>query len=112
MIEVLYDRSFIRLLDLNLLRLLNKNFYQDLKRLQTLLDNEYCMGLCYTQLTNVEQEQNGLYTYDRKAKFSPDEIYPVFSRKARIENNKKIRLNDTKKPSFLNFMRCRKVYLY
>ena len=26
-------------------------------------------GLCYTQLTDVEQEQNGLYTYDRQPKF-------------------------------------------
>jgi hypothetical protein len=26
-------------------------------------------GLCYTQLTDVEQEINGLMTYDRKAKF-------------------------------------------
>jgi hypothetical protein len=26
-------------------------------------------GLCYTQLTDVEQEVNGLLTYDRKPKF-------------------------------------------
>lgn len=29
-----------------------------------------CMGMCYTQLTDVEQEQNGLVTYERKHKFS------------------------------------------
>jgi beta-galactosidase/beta-glucuronidase len=28
-------------------------------------------GLCYTQLTDVEQEINGLLTYDRKPKFDP-----------------------------------------
>lgn len=28
-------------------------------------------GLCYTQLTDVEQEINGLMTYDRKPKFDP-----------------------------------------
>ncbi|MGE5567513.1 MAG: glycoside hydrolase family 2 protein [Rhodospirillales bacterium] len=28
-------------------------------------------GLCYTQLTDVEQEINGLMTYDRKLKFDP-----------------------------------------
>lgn len=28
-------------------------------------------GLCYTQLTDVEQEVNGLMTYDRKLKFDP-----------------------------------------
>ena len=27
-------------------------------------------GFCYTQLYDVEQEQNGLYTYDRRPKFS------------------------------------------
>ena len=28
-------------------------------------------GFCYTQLTDVEQEVNGLYTYDRQPKFDP-----------------------------------------
>ena len=51
-----------------------------------LMDNEKMFGLCYTQLTDVEQEQNGLYTYDRKAKFDPSEIYPIFARKAAIED--------------------------
>ncbi|MBQ8551708.1 MAG: beta-galactosidase [Clostridia bacterium] len=32
------------------------------------------MGFCYTQITDVEQEQNGLYYYDRSLKF-PKEIY-------------------------------------
>jgi len=27
------------------------------------------IGVCYTQLTDVEQEINGLMTYDRKMKF-------------------------------------------
>jgi hypothetical protein len=27
------------------------------------------IGICYTQLTDVEQEVNGLMTYDRKPKF-------------------------------------------
>ena len=31
-------------------------------------------GMCYTQLTNVEQEQNGLVFYDRSAKFSDEAI--------------------------------------
>lgn len=52
-----------------------------------LLDNQNVMGLCYTQLTDVEQEQNGLYTYDRTPKFPPDEIYPIFARKAAIEES-------------------------
>ncbi|MEA4833127.1 MAG: glycoside hydrolase family 2 TIM barrel-domain containing protein [Oscillospiraceae bacterium] len=40
----------------------------------TLLKQENICGFCYTQLTDVEQEQNGLYSYDRKPKFS-DETY-------------------------------------
>ena len=34
-----------------------------------LLSNPYMMGLCYTQLYDVEQEQNGIYYYDRTCKF-------------------------------------------
>ena len=49
------------------------------------MDNEHMLGLCYTQLTDVEQEQNGLYTYDRKPKFDPKLIHPIFARKAKIE---------------------------
>ena len=51
-----------------------------------LLDNNKMLGLCYTQLTDVEQEQNGLYTYDRKAKFDPEWVKSVMSRKAAIED--------------------------
>ncbi|MBQ9974785.1 MAG: beta-galactosidase [Oscillospiraceae bacterium] len=50
-----------------------------------LLDNDHMFGLCYTQLTDVEQEQNGLYTYDRRPKFDPAVIRSVLSRKAAIE---------------------------
>ena len=51
-----------------------------------LLDNDQMMGLCYTQLTDVEQEQNGLYTYDRKPKFDVEWLHSVMSRKAAIED--------------------------
>ena len=51
-----------------------------------LLDNDRMMGLCYTQLTDVEQEQNGLYTYDRRPKFDAEWIRSVMSRKAAIED--------------------------
>lgn len=50
-----------------------------------LLDNENVMGLCYTQLYDVEQEKNGLMTYDRKFKFEPEKIKAINSRKAKIE---------------------------
>ena len=50
-----------------------------------LLDNPSICALCYTQLTDVEQEQNGLYTYDRRAKFPPEVLAPIMQRKAAIE---------------------------
>ena len=37
-------------------------------------------GYCYTQLTDVEQEQNGIYFYDRSAKFDMKRIKAIFSK--------------------------------
>lgn len=34
-----------------------------------LLDNPNMFGFCYTQLTDIEQEQNGIYFYDRAPKY-------------------------------------------
>jgi hypothetical protein len=34
-------------------------------------------GFCYTQLTDVEQEQNGLLTFDRRPKIALDLIREV-----------------------------------
>lgn len=51
-----------------------------------LLDNDRMFGFCYTQLTDVEQEQNGLYTYDRVPKFEPEWFKGVVGRKAAIED--------------------------
>ncbi len=42
-------------------------------------------ALCYTQLTDVEQEMNGLYTYDRQAKFDPAFFRGVLTQTAKIE---------------------------
>ena len=50
-----------------------------------LLDNPDIMGFCYTQLTDVEQERNGLYYYDRRPKFDPETIRTITARKAAIE---------------------------
>ena len=43
------------------------------------------MGFCYTQLTDVEQEQNGVYYYDRTPKFDTEFFRAVNSREAAIE---------------------------
>ena len=42
-------------------------------------------ALCYTQLTDVEQEMNGLYTYDRQPKFDPAVMHAILTQKAAIE---------------------------
>jgi len=36
-------------------------------------------GICYTQLYDVEQEVNGLMTYDRRMKFDRDAIRQINS---------------------------------
>lgn len=51
-----------------------------------LLDNERMFGFCYTQLYDIEQEQNGLYYYDRSPKFDPEMFRRINSRKAAIED--------------------------
>ncbi|PWM70173.1 MAG: beta-galactosidase [Bacillota bacterium] len=50
-----------------------------------LLDNPNIFAFCYTQLTDVEQEQNGLYAYDRTPKFAVEKLYSIFARKAAVE---------------------------
>jgi len=39
----------------------------------------------YTQLTDVEQEVNGVYTYDRKPKFDIARLKTIFGAPAAIE---------------------------
>lgn len=38
----------------------------------------FISGYCYTQLTDVEQEQNGLYYYDRRPKFEIQRLRSIF----------------------------------
>ena len=47
--------------------------------LMEIADNVW--GYTYTQLTDVEQEQNGIYFYDRTAKFDMARIKAIFSKK-------------------------------
>lgn len=54
---------------------------------ETLLRNPDHMGFCYTQLYDVEQEQNGLYRYDRTPKFDVNEIARIVGQRAAIEDN-------------------------
>ncbi len=54
----------------------------------TLLNTANVTGFCYTQLYDIEQEQNGLYYYDRHPKFTEevyDKIRQANTKKAKIE---------------------------
>lgn len=55
---------------------------------EAIIDNERMLGFCYTQLYDVEQEQNGLFTYDREKKFDNrvyEEIRKINEKKAAAE---------------------------
>ncbi len=42
-----------------------------------IFSNPAFAGFCYTQITDVEQEVNGLMTYDRKPKFDPEQVKKI-----------------------------------
>lgn len=50
-----------------------------------LLEHPNMFAFCYTQLYDVEQEVNGLYTYSREAKFDPAVIKAINTKKAAVE---------------------------
>lgn len=50
-----------------------------------LLDNPDMFGYCYTQLTDVFQEKNGIFTFDRRSKFDLERIRASQVRTAAIE---------------------------
>ncbi|CAM3584699.1 glycoside hydrolase family 2 protein [Occultella aeris] len=50
-----------------------------------LLDDVNMFGYCYTQLTDVFQEENGIYRFDRSVKLDVDRVRAVQQRPAAIE---------------------------
>jgi beta-galactosidase/beta-glucuronidase len=49
--------------------------YRDL--MEGIASLQFLAGFCYTQLTDIEQESNGLLTYDRRAKVAPERIAEI-----------------------------------
>ena len=49
--------------------------YKDL--MEGIASLDFLAGFCYTQLTDIEQEINGLLTYDRKPKVEPEVIAEI-----------------------------------
>ncbi|MBN1873055.1 MAG: beta-glucuronidase [Anaerolineae bacterium] len=58
-----------------------EEFYIRLEGLtDVILGLDHICGFCYTQLTDIEQEQNGIYNYDRSEKFDMERIKRIFSK--------------------------------
>ena len=56
-----------------------EEFYSRLEQLVgTVMSHRHICGWCYTQLTDVEQEMNGIYFYDRSTKFDLERIRAIF----------------------------------
>lgn len=51
---------------------------------QVILNHPYISGFCFCQLTDVEGEVNGVYTYDRKLKFDGNRLKEIFMAPAAI----------------------------
>jgi len=63
-----------------------EEFYAQFEALcSTLLDNPDMFGYCYTQLTDVFIEQNGLYLFNRQPKFDAKRLHSIQTRPAKIE---------------------------
>ncbi len=50
------------------------------EQVDTMLTIPQLCGYCYTQLTDVEQEQNGVYNYDRTPKVSDGKLKAIFGK--------------------------------
>ena len=48
------------------------------KQTEVVLKTKHIQGFCYTQLTDVEQETNGVYYYNRKNKFNINKLRKIF----------------------------------
>jgi hypothetical protein len=53
---------------------------------EALLGNPRICAFCYTQLYDIEQEVNGLYSYDRSPKFDPALLHEINTMAAAIES--------------------------
>lgn len=57
-----------------------EDFYKRLEaQVRVLIEmSDKMWGFCYTQLTDVEQEQNGIYYYDRGTKYDMERVKAIF----------------------------------
>lgn len=57
-----------------------EGFYQRLEGLINGIATQDAAGFCYTQLTDIEQEKNGIYYYDRRPKLDMQRIKAIFEK--------------------------------
>jgi beta-galactosidase/beta-glucuronidase len=58
-----------------------EEFYTRLEALtDAILSFDYISGYTYTQFTDVEQEQNGIFNYDRTSKFDAEKLKSIFEK--------------------------------
>ena len=63
----------------------SKDLLERVKRLMLgVVEGGHCCGFVYTQLTDIEQETNGLYTFDRKEKLPAAEVKQIIDEARRI----------------------------
>ena len=57
-----------------------EDFYKRLEsQVKAIIDHsDKICGFCYTQLTDVEQEQNGVYYFDRGVKYDMERVRKIF----------------------------------
>ena len=57
------------------------DFFQILeKEVDAIIACKHITGFCYTQITDVEQEKNGVYYYDRRPKFDTEKWRRIFEK--------------------------------
>ncbi len=57
------------------------DFYAILEReIDAIIACPHIVGYCYTQITDVEQEKNGIYRYDRTPKFNTERLRSIFTK--------------------------------
>lgn len=58
-----------------------EDFYAILEReIDAIIACPHIVGFCYTQITDVEQEKNGIYRYDRSQKFDTERLRAIFTK--------------------------------
>ena len=65
-----------------------EDFYSILeKEIDAIAACKHIVGYCYTQITDVEQEKNGVYYYDRSKKFDTERLKAIFAKIPSIIEN-------------------------